>query len=42
MASAGIELPYPSYMLRRAPATDYACSTLRPVVGAAIALGATE
>jgi hypothetical protein len=36
MASAAIELPY-RYMLRRASATDYVCSTLRPVVGAAIA-----
>ena len=36
MASAAIELPY-RYMLRRAPATDYVCSTLRSVVGAAIA-----
>ena len=28
MASAALELPY-RYMLRRAPATDYVCSTWR-------------
>jgi hypothetical protein len=37
MASTAIELPY-RYMLRRASATDYVCSTLRPVVDVEMSL----